>query len=1041
MPIDRSTLPKTTAPIDSSSVSGVDVQQRARSGPSGSSEPSGQAGSSRAPSGPLALLRTRAPEAHASSRRRQRDTEGSGSDNVRLPPELRPIARGPRAQRALLRQFEGMSLREGTSRLSPRDAADARSQSNDPTASSRQSERGEDAQDDDFLVLADSALSGTPNFWSGGTRRAERLQVLSEWAALSSIPADAHALALGAEELRKQAQSGHPITFATDFSGALRAFHVHEELPKTIFKCEDASRAWQSAADQYHAAVDLAGKVGVSAADVAQLGEAAAHCDAQAARLAIKASLLTAIVQFKRSRYPFAAGHPRALEAVLRPLRTALEHCEGETVRALPLDAAPIAAFDGELRAIAEAFGQVSAAAPPPGAASASNRKNAVSELEYVLSALPLVLRGEPNVPALLATLRAALEAPMAEASGLLIAARARDTDPSRSLDSLTDTFESWYQTARAYDDALRTFNDTTASWPEAARSSPDARQLFAEFGESRHTAVRRMNDGLVDLFSEMCAGTLDPDDKHADPSAGSTAVTPAEILIGSDLLWRCQTLRAKLEASPFLRDASDIDAVRLPAPFAALEQYVEAMLNREADLFDAANRVRKAALTAENAAPAYGRALGPALRQFASACTRQRMKLLNDAFQEAHVAAVELCAQESSAMGPALNCMYQLRQSLPLVRFGASPEDRAAAREAQTANDTLIASMREAVQRIDAHLAQMPSPPPDASELIHDNHANLRLNLNAVTVVLSAIAELVECCDEAHRALHDGATADCTAKLRLLAESVRRVSSRVSEMPPSARSKRLTRGKTGERAQRTLQFTRRVARTAKGVQYTLSVLADLSQGYRKIADLCREPTLDPLRFHQIAEQLSDDVERAAKDIDATRDQLIQDVGTRHPSKEAAETATHDMEQIVSCMERLEWRYIADFDRGKRQWLRATVRALAARLETPASTVPPGAELVLNLIDQHLAGGTKILKITASRLHDIEKNGIADAFRENNDIRLEVQACREQMKLLPAPARTGPTQHLASRSQPTAGATTSRGDSRGKKASGKAKRR
>jgi len=140
-------------------------------------------------------------------------------------------------------------------------------------------------------------------------------------------------------------------------------------------------------------------------------------------------------------------------------------------------------------------------------------------------------------------------------------------------------------------------------------------------------------------------------------------------------------------------------------------------------------------------------------------------------------------------------------------------------------------------------------------------------------------------------------------------------------------------------------------------------------------------------------------------------------------------------------MERLEWRYIADFDRGKRQWLRATVRALAARLETPASTVPPGAELVLNLIDQHLAGGTKILKITASRLHDIEKNGIADAFRENNDIRLEVQACREQMKLLPAPARTGPTQHLASRSQPTAGATTSRGDSRGKKASGKAKRR
>ena len=137
--------------------------------------------------------------------------------------------------------------------------------------SSRRSERNTDDADDDFLVLADSALNGTPNFWSGGARRAERQQMLSEWVALSSIPADAHALAAGAEELRRQAETLHPITFATDFGDALRAFHPLEQLPKTVFECEDAARAWQIAADQYRAAIDLTRKVGAAAADVAML--------------------------------------------------------------------------------------------------------------------------------------------------------------------------------------------------------------------------------------------------------------------------------------------------------------------------------------------------------------------------------------------------------------------------------------------------------------------------------------------------------------------------------------------------------------------------------------------------------------------------------------------------------------------------------------------------------------------------------------------------------------------------------------------------
>ena len=908
--------------------------------------------------------------------------------------------------------------------------------------SSGRSERNTDDADDDFLVLTDSALNGTPNFWSGGARRAERQQTLSEWVALSSIPADAHALAAGAEELRRQAETLHPITFATDFSDALRAFHPKEQLPNTVFECEDAARAWQTAADQYRAAIDLARKVGAAGADVAKLDEAAAHCEAQTARLIVKASLLTAMTHFKRNRHAFAVGNPRALDAVLKPLRTALEHCEGDSLRALPLDVAPIEAFDAELRAVADAFGQLSAgAAQNPAMTPAGNRKNVLSELEYVLSALPLVLRGEPNVPALLAALHSALEAPLVQAGGLLVAAQARRNDPSRSLDSLVDTFESWYQTARAYDDALHTFDDSTASWPEAARSIPAARQLSAELGESRNAAVGQMNEALVELFSAMSATTHEPHDEDADPSAASTSVTAAEILIGSDLRWHCQTLRAKLEATPFPRDAADIDAARLAAPFAALEQYVEAMLDREANLLDAADRVRKAAVAAGAAAPAYGRALGPTLRQFTSACARQRTRLLNGAFQKAHAATVAFTIEESAAMGPALKCMYDLRQSLPIVRFGASPEDRAAAREEETANEALIATTREAVQRIEAHLAQMPSPPADAPEIIADNHANLQLNLNALTVAMRSVAELVECYGEARRAIHDGATADCTVKLRLLAETVRQVREQAAAVPSAGRSKRLTRGVAGERAQRTLQFTRRVARTAKSVQYTLSVLADLSHGYRNAAQLSREPTLDPLRFQQIADQLADDVSRAAKDIDATRTQLIEDVGTRHSSVDAATTAEREIDQIQSFTIRLEWRYVADFDTAKRQWLRATVRALAERLEDPAGTVPFGAAPLLDMIDQHLAAGTKILMIAASRMEDVEKRQITDALRDNNEIRGEVKACREQLKRLPASARTAPEQRSVPPSRPASGTGTSRADSRNKKASGKGKRR
>ena len=169
-------------------------------------------------------------------------------------------------------------------------------------------------------MQVDSALIETPNFWSGGTRRTERLKALSERVEISSIPSDAHALAAGAEELRRQAERLHPITFATDFNEALRTF----QLRKTVFECEDAALAWQTASDQYHAAIDVARKVGVGAADIAGLEEAAARCGAQTARLVVKASLLTAITQFKRDWQAFATGNLRVVEAVLKPLNTAL---------------------------------------------------------------------------------------------------------------------------------------------------------------------------------------------------------------------------------------------------------------------------------------------------------------------------------------------------------------------------------------------------------------------------------------------------------------------------------------------------------------------------------------------------------------------------------------------------------------------------------------------------------------------------------------------------------------------------------------------
>ncbi|MGN6808997.1 MAG: hypothetical protein ACTHJZ_24080, partial [Trinickia sp.] len=96
---------------------------------------------------------------------------------------------------------------------------------------------------------------------------------------------------------------------------------------------------------------------------------------------------------------------------------------------------------------------------------------------------------------------------------------------------------------------------------------------------------------------------------------------------------------------------------------------------------------------------------------------------------------------------------------------------------------------------------------------------------------------------------------------------------------------------------------------------------------------------------------------------------------------------------------------------------------------------------LLDMIDQHLAAGTKILMIAASRMEDVEKRQITDALRDNNEIRGEVKACREQLKRLPASARTASEQRPVPPSRPASGTGTSRADSRNKKASGKGKRR
>lgn len=1004
MPIDRLILPNTTAPLDSPSASGAPANPDVAAGLPGSGRLS--------PSGPLAFLPTSPFQARHVPRGRHAAPPQVGDNDAPGIAADQPIARGPRFQRTLARMVEEMSLDDSSSSGSASSIDDAESQSSD-----------------DFLVKADSSLAGHPDFWSGGARRAGRREALQEWVALSSIPADAHALAAGADELRKQAESAHPISGVTDFADLFQGFAAHERSRKTLFECEDAGCAWQTAADQYHAALDAARKVGLPPGEIERLDDAAAHCDAQTQRHAVKAWLFTAIIEYRRNRYGVERGDLRALQAVLRPLRTALEHCESDALRALPLDSAPIEGFDPELRAISDALDRLSAAdanqtRPSPWA---DHRDAAVSSLGYVLSALPLVLRGEPNLPALLGTLRSALATPMAHAREVLAGAEARQSDPSDSLDHLTDRFESWYEAARAYDDALRVFGDSTASWPDAARSAPEPQQLRAELAGSRDSALLRTREALIGLFSTMATLTHGPQATDPAPTAGIGALTSAERLMNADLLSRCQTLRGRLQASAFAQDAGDFDAARLALPFAALEQYVQAVQGRDANLLDAANDVRKAAQAADNAAPAAGRAWGPALRQFSAGCARQRTRLVNSAFQIAHADSVNCSLEASAAMGPALECVYGLRQALPVVWFDPSPEERDAAQEAETAERALIASSREAVQAVQAHIARMPSPPADANSAIIENHANLQLNLNAIATAQRTVAELIECCSLARRTIHEGPTAGCAANLRHLAGQAQRAGDQATDVLALGRSRRLTQGIAAERAERTLQFTRRVARTARSIHYTLGVLADISEGYQQAQNLSREPILDPLRFQQAAERQTGVVDSAARDIDATRKQLIASVGTKHPSEQAAMIAAQDIEEIQSFTLGLEWRYVADFDSAKRQWLRATVRALAARLAGPPDAVPPAADAMLDLIEQHLAAGTKIL-IAASRVDRSER--ITNAIRENNEIRRETQDCREQLKRLPVRARV------------RVGAGPSRPEKRNdKKASGKAKRR
>ncbi|KAA0080007.1 hypothetical protein CIW54_23760 [Paraburkholderia sp. T12-10] len=1003
MPIDRLILPNTTAPLDSPSASATPANTGVAAGLPGSGRLS--------PSGPLAFLPTSPFQArHVPRGRHASPPQVGGNDAIAIPAD-QPIVRGPRFQRTLTRMVEEMSLDDSSSSASDSSIDDdAQSQSSD-----------------DFFVKADSS-AGHPDFWSGGARRAARREALQEWVDLSSIPADAHALAAGADELRNQAENAHPISGVTDFGDLFQGFDVDGWRRETLFKCDDAGRAWQIAADQYHAARDAARKVGLPPGEIERLDDAAAHCYAQTQRHAVKASLFAAIIAFKCDRHSVGRGDLRVLQAVLGPLRTALEHCESDALRALPLDSAPIEGFDPELRAISDALDRLSAAdanqtRPSPWA---DHRDAAVSSLGYVLSALPLVLRGEPNLPAMLGTLRSALATPMAHAREVLAGAETRQSDPSDALDHLTGRFESWYEAARAYDDALRVFGDSTASWPDSARSAPEPQQLRAELVESRDSALHRAREALIGLFSTMATLTHGPQATDPEPTAGIGTLTTAERLMNADLLSRCQTLRAKLQ-SAFAQDAGDFDAARLALPFAALEQYVQAVLGRDANLLDAANDVRKAAQAADNAAPTAGRAWGPTLRQFSAGCARQRSRLLNSAFQIAHADSVNCSLEASTAMGPALECVYGLRQALPVVWFDPSPEERDAAHEAETAERALIASSREAVQAVQAHIARMPSPPADANSAIIENHANLQLNLNAIATAQRTVAELIECCSQARRTIHEGPTAGCAANLRRLAVQVQRAGDQATDVLALGRNRRLTQGIAAERAQRTLQFIRRVARTARCIHYTLGVLADISDGYQQAQNLSREPILDPLRFQQAADRQTRVVDRAAKDIDATRKQLIASVGTQHPSEHAAMIAAQDIEEIQSFTLGLEWRYVADFDSAKRQWLRATVRALAARLAGPPDAAPPAADAMLDLIEQHLAAGTKIL-ISASRVDRSER--ITNAIRENNEIRRETQDCREQLKRLPVRTRVA------------VGAGPSRPEKRNdKKASGKAKRR
>lgn len=217
------------------------------------------------------------------------------------------------------------------------------------------------------------------------------------------------------------------------------------------------------------------------------------------------------------------------------------------------------------------------------------------------------------------------------------------------------------------------------------------------------------------------------------------------------------------------------------------------------------------------------------------------------------------------------------------------------------------------------------------------------------------------------------------------------------------------------------------MARTAQSIDYTLGVLADIADGYQQAHNLSREPILDPVRFQRTSERQANVIDRAAKDIGITRNQLIASIGTRHPSEYAATIAAQDIEDIRSFTLGLEWRYVVDFDSAKRQWLRGTVHALASRLEGSPESVPPGAGALLDVIEQHLVASVTIL-MSASRVDRNER--MTSAVRDNYEIKREVQACREQLKRLPVRARTSVG---AGSSQP--------GDRKGKKASGKAKRK